>query len=406
MAENRMNYNAIIKNQENIINQLKRTIQVYENNFREQNRKISNHDSLIIEHNSFLKNYTELEKELNLAKNENMQLKNMINSKNQTISDYQRLVQESKSKFELFEKNNNSLKLKIEELKQKLSNIPMLEQNNNELNLKLNEYENKIRLIKDEFNKKEELFNIKLSNQEKIAKSNLRAFEDDIAELNSEIKNLRNQVQFLKRKNDEIISTKKSAENEYIIKLKSREKEIEKLSNIITDLKSNMNNSMINNQSQMMNNKNFIEKLKFENSDLVKKLEENEAEIAELNSALEQADEYIRQSDEEINMRENTIKSLIEEKEMILNQLNEKQRDFNEYQNSMEDEINILTNKLKSLESEKNILINDNQNQRNEIMQLNDDINQYLNNDKIHFEECKQADQKYNGLAKSYKVKL
>ncbi len=48
MAENRMNYNAIIKNQENIINQLKRTIQVYENNFREQNRKISNHDSLII----------------------------------------------------------------------------------------------------------------------------------------------------------------------------------------------------------------------------------------------------------------------------------------------------------------------------------------------------------------------
>ena len=71
----------------------------------------------------------------------------------------------------------------------------------------------------------------------------------------------------------------------------------------------------------------------------------------------------------------------------------------------MEDEINILTNKLKSLENEKSILINDNQNQRNEIMQLNDDINQYLNNDKIHFEECKQADQKYNGLAKSYKMK-
>ena len=72
-----------------------------------------------------------------------------------------------------------------------------------------------------------------------------------------------------------------------------------------------------------MNNKNFIEKLKFENSDLLKKLEENEAEISELNSALSQADDYIRQSDEEIKMRENTINSLIEEKETLLNQLNE-----------------------------------------------------------------------------------
>ena len=84
-----------------------------------------------------------------------------------------------------------------------------------------------------------------------------------------------------------------------------------------------MNSDMINNQSQIMNNKNLIEKLKFENSDLVKKLEENEAEISELNSALSQADDYIRQSDEEIKMRENTINSLIEEKETLLNQLNE-----------------------------------------------------------------------------------
>ena len=84
-----------------------------------------------------------------------------------------------------------------------------------------------------------------------------------------------------------------------------------------------MNSDKINNQSQIMNNKNFIEKLKFENSDLLKKLEENEAEISELNSALSQADDYIRQSDEEIKMRENTINSLIEEKETLLNQLNE-----------------------------------------------------------------------------------
>ena len=51
----------IARNQEIIINQLKNTIEVYERNAQEQNRKISNHDSLLIEYNSLLKNYTELE---------------------------------------------------------------------------------------------------------------------------------------------------------------------------------------------------------------------------------------------------------------------------------------------------------------------------------------------------------
>ena len=67
--------------------------------------------------------------------------------------------------------------------------------------------------------------------------------------------------------------------------------------------------------------------------------------------------------------------------------------------------MNMLHNKVAELENEKNILINDNQNHRNEINQLHDDINQYFNNDKLHFEECKQADLKYNDLANAYKLK-
>ena len=120
MADNNFNYsgmnypkrnmNNIIKNQEITINELKRTIQVYEKNSQDQIRKLSKHDSLLIEYNSLLKNYSELERELAITKNENIQLKNIINSKNQTISDYQNLVLNSKSKFELFERNNNSLK--------------------------------------------------------------------------------------------------------------------------------------------------------------------------------------------------------------------------------------------------------------------------------------------------------
>ena len=165
------NLHDIIKTQENIINQLKSTIQVYEKNSQDQNRKIANHDSLLIEYNSLLKNYSDLERELTITKNDNIQLKNIIESKNQRINEYQNLFEASKSKFEMFEKKNNSLQLTIKELEGKLSNLPVLMQTNNELNLKIDEYENKIKLIRDEFNKKEELFNIKLGNQEKIAKS-------------------------------------------------------------------------------------------------------------------------------------------------------------------------------------------------------------------------------------------
>ena len=90
-----------------------------------------------------MKNYSELENELSLSKNENIQLKNIINNKNQTINDYQQLFEASKSKFEIFERTNNSLKMKIKELESKLSSLPNIMETNSDLNLKLNEYENK-----------------------------------------------------------------------------------------------------------------------------------------------------------------------------------------------------------------------------------------------------------------------
>ena len=399
------NLNDIIKTQEKIINQLKRTIQIYEKNTFEQNKKLSNHDSLLIDYNSLLKNYSELERELTAAKKENIQLKNIINIKNQRITEFQNVFEESKSKFELFKRNNDNLQLKIKELEGKLSSLPVLAQNNSDLNLKIGEYENKIKLIKDEFNKKEELFNIKLGNQEKIAKSNIRSYEEDMGELNSEIRNLKNHIEALKRRNDEIISMKKSSDNDFVLKLKTKDKEIEKLTNIISDLKSNINNNNLDNQSQIVDYKNIIEKLKQENSELGLTIDELNSQISELNSTLNQADNYIRQSETEISTRENTINSLIQEKNLLLKQLNEKQLDFSEYQNSSEQEMNLLHNKVAALEKEKNFLINDNQLNRNEINQLHDDINQYLNDDKLHFEECKQADKKYNDLAEAYKIK-
>jgi chromosome segregation ATPase len=399
------NLHDIIRSQENIINQLKSTIQVYEKNTEDQNRKLSNHDSLVIEYNSLLKNYSELENELNQSKSENIQLKKIINNKNQTIADYQNLFEASKSKFEMFEKTNNSLKLKIQELESKLSSLPNIMENNSDLNLKINEYENRFKLIKDEYNKKEELYRIKLNNQEKLNKTNMRTYEEEINDLKNEIKNLKNQNDILKRKSDDYISNKKIIDNDYAIKLKNKDKEIEKLSKVINDLKSNINNDILSNKSEILNSKNTIDKLKFENNHLNKALEDRDQQINDLNLALNDADNVIKQSEAEINTRENTINSLLQEKELLLKQLNDKQIDFAEFQNSSQQEIDMLHNKLEMLEKEKNMLISDNENHKDEINQLHNDINQYLSDDQIHFEECKEADKKYNDLANAYKMK-
>ena len=399
------NVQDIIRSQENIINQLKQTIQVYEKNTEEQNRKLANHDSLVVEYNSLLKNYAELENELSLIKNENIQLKKIINNKNQTIVEYQNLFETSKSKFEMFEQTNNALKLKIKELESKLGGLPNIMDNNNDLKLKINEYENRLKILKDEFNKKEELYRIKLNNQEKLSKTNSYTYEEEINELKNEIKNLKSQNDMLKRKNDDYISSKKMIDNDYGIKLKNKDKEIEKLTKIVNDLKSNINNDILNNKSELLNNKNIIDKLKYENNNLNKGIEERDEQINDLNSALNEADNAIKLSEQEINTRENTINSLVQEKELLLKQLNDKQIDFAEYQNSSQQEIDMLRNKLEMLEKEKNMLISDNENHKDKINQLENDMNQFLSEDKIHFEECREADKKYNELANAYKLK-
>ena len=127
----------LMKSKDNTIKQLKRKIRVYEKNAQDQNLKLSDYDHLLVEFNSLNKNYTELENELEILRNENNQLKEIINTKNQTIIDFQGLFQASKSKFDLFDQTNNSLKEKILELETKLKMYPNTLKNNEELNQKV-----------------------------------------------------------------------------------------------------------------------------------------------------------------------------------------------------------------------------------------------------------------------------
>ena len=145
----------LLKTKDNTIKQLKRKIQAYEKNAEAQNQKLSDYDHLLVEFNSINKNYLQLKNDLEIISNENIQLKDIINTKNQTILDFQSLFEASKSKFELFNQTNTALKAKIVELEEKLKNFPNILKNKEDLSQKMNDYETKIEQMKEEYNTKE-----------------------------------------------------------------------------------------------------------------------------------------------------------------------------------------------------------------------------------------------------------
>ena len=395
----------LLKSKNNIIKQLKRKIEAYEKNAQAQNQKLSDYDHLFVEYNSLSKNFAQIQSDLDMIRNENMQLKDIINTKNQTIIDFQGLFEASKSKFDLFNQTNTALKARIEELEAKLKTYPDILKNKEDLNQKMNDYETKIEQMKEEYNTKEELYKVKLNNQEKITKSNLHSYEEEINDLKNEIIKLKNQLDISKKKNDEIFLSKKSNEEELNNKLIKFEKENEKLTKIIANLKSNINDNELISKTENNERKNMIDKLKEEIKQITKELSEKEEQNNTRTDALNQANNAINQSETEIQTRNNTINELVEEKNQLLKQLNDNQNDFNEYKNSSQQEIEMLHQKMLALEEERENLMNDNENNINEMNQLKNEINQYVSQEKIRFEESKEADDKFSNLAKAFQIK-
>ena len=395
----------LLKSKDNTIKQLKRKIQAFEKNAELQNQKLSEYDHLLVEFNSLNKNNLQLKSDLEIISNENIQLKDIINTKNQTIVDFQSLFEASKSKFDLFNQTNAALKAKIAELEEKLKNYPNILKNKEDLNQKMNDYETKIEQMKEEYNTKEELYKVKLNNQEKISKESMNAYEEEINELKKEINELKSNIDELKKNNDELAINKKSSEDNMKNKLLKYEKETEKLNKIITTLKSNISDNELQAKTENNNQKNIIEKLKEENKSLSKNLSEKEEQNNSLTDALNQANNAINQSEIEIQTRNNTINELMEEKNQLIKQLSDNQNDFNEYKNSSQQEIDMLRQKLAIMDEERKNLINDNENQINEVNQLKDEITQYAEQEKIKNEDIQEADNKFNNLAKAFQIK-
>ena len=395
----------LMKSKDNTIKQLKRKIQAYEKNNQAQNLKLSDYDHLLVEYNSLKKNNSLLKQDIEMLKAENTQLKEIINNKNQTIIDFQGLFEASKSKFDLFNQTNNSLKQRIAELESKLKIYPNSIKNNEDLNQKIIEYESKIERIKDEYSKKEELYKVRLNNQEKLKKNSEKINEEEINGLKNEIMKLKNQLDTIQKKNEDLLSDRKLFEEQLNNKLINQEKENEKLSKIINNLKSNINENKLLSKTETNKQKNELEKKREEMKNLNRELSDKEEQNITLTDALDQANNCINQMEVEIESRNNQINGLLEEKDQLIKQLNEKQNDFNEYQNSSQQEIEMLHQKLLAVEEERENLINENDMRNKEINELKDDLYQYEANGNIYLEEKKQNDNKFNNLAKAFQIK-
>ena len=405
LDSNAMNQNLLLQSKENLIQQLKSKIDAYEKNADEQNQKLSDYDHLIVEYNSLKANYAQMEQDLELIKAENIQLKEIINSKNQTISEFQGLFEASKSKFELFNQTNASLRAKIAELESQLKSSSNDENQGFNLKDKIAEYEIKMEQMSQDFSNKEDLYKVKLENMEKTIKLNLSSAEEEKSELKREINKLKNDIDTLKQRNEDILNKNKLNEEKNNTNNFKYQKEIEKLNKIILTLKTNLNDKDLLTQTETNNQKNLVDKLKDDIKNLSLNLSQKEEQYNNLLDSLNKVNNTINQSEAEIETRNNTINELIEEKNQIIKQLNETQNDFNEYRNSSQQEIELLHQKVVTLEEENYNLINDNQNQTNEVNQLKEEIDQFTSQDKLRFEENQEYDNKFNNLAQAFQIK-
>ena len=394
-----------MKLQEEKVKQLQRKLKAYQKNNLEQNKKLSSQDNLVIEYNSLSKNYTELEALLNQYKLENAKLNKIIEGKNSTIEDYQEVIRLSKTKFEQYDEASTALKLKNEENETKLKVLPELLANNAELNQKINGYEARIENLKNQHEKKEELYKVKLANMEKVNKSTIHQYENDISDLKVTIEKLKVENEKLKSLLSDANDRIKDNESEYKKKLLDAQKNYEKASKALLNLQNETSEANLSIKERLSSDAKRITELEEEIKSLGQQLNEKSDQLTQLNTEISEYVNTVSECEKELKIREALINGYKDEKDLLTKKLNDKQIDFVEYQNSSQQENDILHKKLLMMDKERSQLIDNLTSTQDEIKNLQEQISQYETHSKLHLDECKEVDRKYNDLAKTLELK-
>ena len=394
-----------MKLQEEKVKQLQRKLKAYQKNNLEQNKKLSSQDNLVIEYNSLSKNYTELEALLNQYKLENAKLNKIIEGKNSTIEDYQEVIRLSKTKFEQYDEASTALKLKNEENETKLKVLPELLANNAELNQKINGYEARIENLKNQHEKKEELYKVKLANMEKVNKSTIHQYENDISDLKVTIEKLKVENEKLKSLLSDANDRIKDNESEYKKKLLDAQKNYEKASKALLNLQNETSEANLSIKERLSSDAKRITELEEEIKSLGQQLNEKSDQLTQLNTEISEYVNTVSECEKELKKREALINGYKDEKDLLTKKLNDKQIDFVEYQNSSQQENDILHKKLLMMDKERSQLIDNLTSTQDEIKNLQEQISQYETHSKLHLDECKEVDRKYNDLTKTLELK-
>ena len=394
-----------MKLQEEKVKQLQRKLKAYQKNNLEQNKKLSSQDNLVIEYNSLSKNYAELESLLNQYKLENAKLNKIIEGKNSTIEDYQEVIRLSKTKFEQYDEASTALKLKNEENETKLKVLPELLANNAELNQKINGYEARIENLKNQHEKKEELYKVKLANMEKVNKSTIHQYENDISDLKVTIEKIKVENEKLKTLLSDANERIKENESEYKKKLLESQKNFEKASKALLNLQNETTETNLSIKEKLSSDAKKILELENEIKSLNQQLNDKSEQLTQLNAEISEYVTTVGECEKELKKRETLINGYKDEKDLLTKKLNDKQIDFVEYQNSSQQENDILHKKLLMMDKERSQLIDNLTAAQEEVKNLNEQISQYETHSKLHLDECKEVDRKYNDLAKTLELK-
>ena len=375
------NLQDIINIQNSTINKLKSQIDIYKIQVKEQSEKISSCDHLIIDYNSLYNNYINLEKELSILRKENNQLRIVINTKNKTLNEFQYIFLETKSKFILYDKLNESLQNKIKYLESQLKSIHQninINTDNSQLNDKINEYYLKIKKIKDEYNEKEDYLKREFDKQIDIGQKNDIIFDNKNNEHNDETSDSKIKLNIDKKTNENILLNNNDIND---INKISEQKEINKY--------------IIMNQ-----------KLEEQNKNLKENLNKKEKEIKNIILNMKNENE---EKIKEIKHKENIINNISNEKENLLKEINNKDVKQFLLEKSYKKKYETLKEIVDKIEKEKNNnkIKEDNKNNayKMEISSLKNEIKQYINKNIENTEKCTEIENKYKNRVESIKKK-
>jgi chromosome segregation ATPase len=429
------------------IHQLKETIRVYEvqiasykKNMQKHQSDINISDTLKVDINILHKKINEMEGEINFHKVENMRLCEILQSKENIMSQFHSLVNVSSNKFKLFEEanqnlreENSSLKIKLEDFKTKIEQMTQKESvlcsSIEELKSKISRKDVEVEKLESEFSKKEENLKKRYEENEAQLKQKIKSREEElkseflkgITSSNNEcektlveIEKIKLEKKTLEQKIDSFENIIHEKEMDFKRALDQKDREYEKLFRNLKELQRDIREVEFTYKQKIEEIKSKNKNLEIEESESKKMNEINEKQIQQFKNELMETNLYLedcmsslKETEITLNNKESVIKTLKNENSELVRELHRKDEEIQHVVEKFNMKLETYNNKIKILEKEKEILFKEKEEDHKEIFSLRNKLNEStgLYNEKISYIE-KDKEMISEKLSKEIRIKF